>query len=133
MYGLKLGLRSLLYRKKQYTALFLVCMVGVGISLFCLFLVEGMLSSLEDKAKLYYGGDFTFIGGQNELTFSNVDNFIEKLELVFPDGLLVLTLMQTTVPFILRERRLGNELSRELISLKKWNCFKALIIWKEIP
>ena len=89
MYGLKLGLRSLLYRKKQYTALFLVCMVGVGISLFCLFLVEGMLSSLEDKAKLYYGGDFTFIGGQNELTFSNVDNFIEKLELVFPDGSVV--------------------------------------------
>ena len=86
MYGLKLGLRSLLYRKKQYTALFLVCMVGVGISLFCLFLVEGMLSSLEDKAKLYYGGDFTFIGGKNELTFSNVDNFVEKLVPVFPEG-----------------------------------------------
>ena len=86
MYGLKLGLRSLLYRKKQYTALFLVCMVGVGISLFCLFLVEGMLSSLEDKAKLYYGGDFTFIGGKNELSFSKVDDFIEKLVPVFPEG-----------------------------------------------
>ena len=86
MYGLKLGLRSLLYRKKQYTALFLVCMVGVGISLFCLFLVKGMLSSLEDKAKLYYGGDFTFIGGKTELTLPNVDNFIEKLVPVFPEG-----------------------------------------------
>ena len=89
MYGLKMGLRSLLYRKKQYMALFLVCMVGVGISLFCLFLVEGMLSSLEDKAKLYYGGDFTFIGGKNNLTFSNVDNFIEKLVPVFPEGSVV--------------------------------------------
>lgn len=86
MYGLKMGLRSLLYRKKQYISLFLVCMVGVGISLFCLFLVEGMLNSLEDKAKLYYGGDFTFIGGQNELTFPNVDDFIEKLTPVFPSG-----------------------------------------------
>ncbi len=89
MYGLKMGLRSLLYRKKQYLSLFLVCTVGVGISLFCLFLVEGMLNSLEAKAKLYYGGDFTFIGGQNELTFPNVDDFIEKLTPVFPSGSVV--------------------------------------------
>lgn len=89
MYGLKMGLRSLLYRKKQYISLFLVCAVGVGISLFCLFLVEGMLNSLEAKAKLYYGGDFTFIGGQNELTFPNVDDFIEKLTPVFPSGSVV--------------------------------------------
>ncbi len=89
MYGLKMGLRSLLYRKKQYISLFLVCTVGVGISLFCLFLVEGMLNSLEAKAKLYYGGDFTFIGGQNELTFPNVDDFIEKLTPVFPSGSVV--------------------------------------------
>ena len=81
-----MGLRSLLYRKKQYTSLFLVCMVGVGISLFCLFLVEGMLNSLEDKAKLYYGGDFTFIGGKTDLTLPNVDDFIEKLTPVFPEG-----------------------------------------------
>lgn len=86
MYGLKMGLRSLLYRKKQYISLFLVCMVGVGISLFCLFLVEGMLNSLEDKAKLYYGGDFTFIGGKNDLTLPNADDFIEKLTPVFPAG-----------------------------------------------
>lgn len=86
MYGLKMGLRSLLYRKKQYISLFLVCMVGVGISLFCLFLVEGMLNSLEAKAKLYYGGDFTFIGGQTDLTLPNADDFIEKLTPIFPAG-----------------------------------------------
>jgi ABC-type lipoprotein release transport system permease subunit len=51
--------------------------------------VEGMLNSLEAKAKLYYGGDFTFIGGQNELTFPNVDDFIEKLTPVFPSGSVV--------------------------------------------
>ncbi|MBO5731075.1 MAG: ABC transporter permease [Treponema sp.] len=48
-----------------------------------------MLNSLEAKAKLYYGGDFTFIGGQNELTFPNVDDFIEKLTPVFPSGSVV--------------------------------------------
>lgn len=86
MYTFKMGLRSLMHRKKQYVALFLVCMVGVGISLFCLFLVEGMLHSLGDKARLYYGGDFTFIGGQDNLSFNKVDEFIEKLVPVFPAG-----------------------------------------------
>lgn len=86
MYLFKMGLKSLVYRKKQYIALFLVCMVGVGISLSCLFLVKGMLSALEDKARLYYGGDMTFIGGQHNLTFDHVDSFIQKLKPVFPEG-----------------------------------------------
>ncbi len=58
-----MGLRSLIYRRKQYSSLFLVCLFGVGVSLFCLFAVNGMLSALEDKARIYYGGDFQFIGG----------------------------------------------------------------------
>jgi len=58
-----MGLRSILYRHKQYISLFLVCMFGIGISLFCLFSVNGMLSALEDKARIYYGGDLQFIGG----------------------------------------------------------------------
>ena len=86
---LKMGLRSLLYRRKQYVALFWVCVVGVGISLFCLFLVEGMLDSLEGKARLYYGGDFTFIGGQNDLTFDNVDDFIKEIVPIFPPDTVV--------------------------------------------
>lgn len=89
MYIFKMGLRSLLHRKKQYVALFLVCAVGVGISLFCLFLVEGMLNALEDKARLYYGGDMTFIGGKNGLTFDNVNGFVETLRPVFPEGSVV--------------------------------------------
>ena len=60
---LKMGLRSLIYRRKQYISLFLVCLFGVGVSLFCLFSVNGMLSALEDKARIYYGGDLQFIGG----------------------------------------------------------------------
>jgi ABC-type lipoprotein release transport system permease subunit len=41
---------------------------------------------LEAKAKLYYGGDFTFIGGQTDLTLPNADDFIEKLTPIFPAG-----------------------------------------------
>ncbi len=80
----RLGFRSLLYRKKQYVSLLIVCMVGVGVSLFCLFLVNGMLASLEHKARLYYGGDLMFIGGKNDLSFDYVDDFIETLTPLFP-------------------------------------------------
>lgn len=71
---LKMGLRSLFYRHKQYLSLFLVCLFGVGVSLFCLYSVNGMLSALEDKARIYYGGDLQFIGGWGmDQPVSNVD------------------------------------------------------------
>lgn len=60
----KIGLRSLIYRRKQYTSLFCACLFGVGVSLFCLYSVNGMLNALEDKARIYYGGDLQFIGGR---------------------------------------------------------------------
>jgi len=85
MKALNIAIKSLFYRKKQYTSLFCVCILGISISLFCLFLMTGMLSSLEEKAKIYYGGDFTFIGGKNNLHFSDVDSFLEKLEKIFPE------------------------------------------------
>ncbi|MBO5136970.1 MAG: FtsX-like permease family protein [Spirochaetaceae bacterium] len=82
----KMGLRSLLYRKRQYISLFLVCLFGVGVSLFCVYLIQGMLFALETKAKIYYGGDLMFIGGKNKLSFDNAKSFVEKLEPVFPEG-----------------------------------------------
>ena len=79
---LKMGLRSLIYRRKQYLSLFLVCLFGVGVSLFCLYSVNGMLSALEDKARIYYGGDLQFIGGHGmDQSISNV----EKIKDVFPE------------------------------------------------
>ncbi len=80
---LKIGLRSLIYRHKQYVSLFLVCFFGVGVSLFCLYSVKGMLSALEDKARIYYGGDLQFLGGWG------VDQPVyntELLEPVFPEN-----------------------------------------------
>ena len=56
-YPVKLGLRSLFYRIRQYVSLLLVCIVGIGVSLFCISLIKGMLASLSDKARIYYGGD----------------------------------------------------------------------------
>ena len=80
---LKIGLRSLIYRHKQYLSLFLVCFFGVGVSLFCLYSVSGMLSALEDKARIYYGGDFQFLGGYGlDQPISNT----ELLEPLFPEN-----------------------------------------------
>ena len=78
---LKMGLRSLIYRRKQYLSLFLVCLFGVGVSLFSLYSVIGMLSALEDKARIYYGGDLQVIGGRGmDQPVSNV----EMLKKFFP-------------------------------------------------
>ena len=89
MYLISLGLRSLLYRKNQYAALLLVCLVGVGVSLFSIFLIRGMLFSLESKARIYYGGDFQFIGGKNTLAFDNASEFIEQLRDVFGENAVI--------------------------------------------
>lgn len=83
---LKMGLRSIIYRHKQYLSLFLVCMFGVGISLFCLFSVNGMLAALEDKARIYYGGDLQFIGGWGmDQPVSNT----EMLKEFFPENTVI--------------------------------------------
>ncbi len=89
MFAFKLGLRSLFFRRKQYISLLAVCIAGVGISLFCLFLMDGMLRSLSMKSKIYYGGDLQFIGGNGTLNFSNVDETIAKIEPVFPSNAII--------------------------------------------
>lgn len=86
---LKMGLRSLVYRRKQYTSLMLVCMFGVGISLFCLFLVDGMLDSLENKARIYYGGDYLFQGGtKTDYDQTVPEENIACLQSIFPEDTL---------------------------------------------
>ena len=78
----KMGLRSLIYRRKQYISLFCACLFGVGVSLFCLYSVNGMLTALEDKARIYYGGDLQFHGGSGLV--QPVSN-IEVLKEYFPE------------------------------------------------
>ncbi len=82
----KISIRSLLMRWRQYFSLYLVCAFGVGISIFFLFLVDGMLGALTSKAKIYYAGDFQFHGAKKTgLGGFNYDKAIEKLKTVFPE------------------------------------------------
>ena len=89
MKTLAMSLKSVLYRRKQYLSLILVCFFGVGLSLFCLFLIDGMLGALEYKAKIYYGGDLQFIGGSPGLTMWNQNEVIEQLHEVFPEDVTI--------------------------------------------
>ncbi|MGN0730023.1 ABC transporter permease [Treponema sp.] len=84
-----LSIRSLLFRWRQYISLFIVCAVGAGISLFSYFLVNGMLSSLEMKAKIYYGGNYQFVGGNRALEFYDCREVCEKLSASFPEGTVI--------------------------------------------
>lgn len=84
--ALKMGLRSILFRKKQYVSIFLVCLFGVGISIFAIFTINGMLSALENKARIYYGGDYQFMGGTYDYELFDYENYIEELKTVFPEN-----------------------------------------------
>ncbi|WP_296663225.1 MULTISPECIES: ABC transporter permease [unclassified Treponema] len=80
----KLSVRSLLLRWRQYISLFFVCAIGAGVSLFSFFLINGMLHSLSTKAEIYYGGNYQFLGGRSNLEFYDCREFVEKLSDVFP-------------------------------------------------
>ena len=84
-----MSLKSILHRRKQYVSLMLVCFFGVGVSLFCLFLIDGMLKALEDKARVYYGGDLQLIGETRSLNIIKPEEIIETIKPVFPEDAII--------------------------------------------
>ncbi len=86
MFQITLGVRSFLYRKSQYRSLFLVCMFGVAISLTAIFVSNGMISTMNEKAKIYYGGNFAFMQNVYDegLEIHDYKDYFEKVKSVFP-------------------------------------------------
>lgn len=88
----KLSFQSILYRRKQYISLLLVCIFGTAISLSTLFIVNGMMTSLKNKAKIYYGGDYHLLSGKKSsknqmyVMDTDADSTIEKLQKIFPEN-----------------------------------------------
>lgn len=81
MFYINVAIKSILERRRQYKSLFLVCVVGVCLMLCALTVTDGMLISMNEKARQYYGGDFQFLGGQKlENTFEYACSTCEKLE-----------------------------------------------------
>lgn len=84
---LRMAGKSLITRRRQYRSLFSVCFVGVCIMLFVMCITDGMLASVNDKARLYYGGDFQFLGGVSlEKTEIVADEDMAILESVLPSN-----------------------------------------------
>ena len=80
MYQIIIAIRSLLYRKSQYVSLFLVCMTGVAISLTSIAVSTGMMRSLNQKARIYYGGDFVLMSSVDDDL--DIFGYEEKIKLV---------------------------------------------------
>lgn len=74
MFYLKLAVKSIIERRRQYKSLFAVCAVGICLILSSLMITDGMIGSMNEKARQYYGGDVQFLGG------STLEKSVEQAE-----------------------------------------------------
>ena len=81
----KLAVKSILQNRAQYRSLFAVCLFGVAIILASILITDGMVQAVQQRAKLYYGGDLQFMGGSNNFDIQNPEEFIEKIRPLVAD------------------------------------------------
>ena len=82
------AIKSLVSRAKQYRSLFSVCAVGVCVMLSVLMTTDGMIDSMTEKMRQYYGGDFMILS-DNELHIELLewyDGIISALKEILPKG-----------------------------------------------
>lgn len=71
MFYFKLAIKSIFERHQQYKSLFLVSAVGICLMLSAIMITDGMIDSMNEKARQYYGGDLQFVGGP---AYSNIES-----------------------------------------------------------
>lgn len=79
MFFSNLAFHTLVNNRRQYVSLFAVCVAGIAIMLSAVWITDGMLKAVEDKARIYYGGDLVFMGGINE---ENMQASSEKMKAI---------------------------------------------------
>lgn len=82
----KLAIATLFYNSRQYTSLFLVCVVGISIMFLTNFATDGMLTTIHNKSRIYYGGDITFRGGHYLESIPDVEGKTALLKELLPEG-----------------------------------------------
>jgi len=75
-----LAVKSILQNKAQYRSLFAVCLFGVAIILASVLITDGMVQAVQQRAKLYYGGDLQFMGGSKGFDIKDPDAFLDKIK-----------------------------------------------------
>ena len=85
---LNFAIKSLSSRAKQFRSLFSVCAVGVCIMLSVLMVTDGMLDSMTEKTRQYYGGDFMIMGGYLKYAglLENYQKVLDALKEILPKG-----------------------------------------------
>ena len=53
MFYFKIAIKSIIERRRQYTSLFAVCAVGVCLMLSAIMITDGMVASMNEKARQY--------------------------------------------------------------------------------
>lgn len=77
---LNFAVKSLLNRARQYRSLFAVSAIGVCIMISVLMITDGMLDSMTEKMRQYYGGDFMILGGEKYYDEKYSGYPLEKLQ-----------------------------------------------------
>lgn len=90
---LNFAVKSLVNRARQYRSLFAVSAIGVCIMLSVLMITDGMLDSMMEKMRQYYGGDFMILGGvkyvdenHSEYTIENSQRMLDALKEILPQN-----------------------------------------------
>ncbi|MCR5762850.1 MAG: FtsX-like permease family protein [Treponema sp.] len=84
MFFSNLALHTLINNRRQYISLFTVCVVGIALMLSAVWITDGMLRAVEDKSRIYYGGDLVFMVGMTEkdekgVSKKDIENPSEKM------------------------------------------------------
>ena len=69
------AIKSLISRAKQYQSLFAVCAVGVCVMLSVLMITDGMIDSMTEKMRQYYGGDFMILGDDTDGSMDYLESY----------------------------------------------------------
>ncbi|MDE5581265.1 MAG: ABC transporter permease [Treponemataceae bacterium] len=95
---LNFAVKSLLNRARQYRSLFAVSAIGMCIMVSVLMITDGMLNSMTEKMRQYYGGDFVIRGGElvwdedySAHTIEKSQKMIEALKEILPENVQIST------------------------------------------
>lgn len=95
MFYTKLAAKTILNNKKQYRSLFAVCLVGLAIMMTVILIADGMITAVNQRARVYYGGDLQLRGGNYLFRKENYPKMIEKMKAVLPSDIEIFSRFET--------------------------------------
>ena len=75
--------RTLIHDKRRYIMLFVAASIGISLTISVCGILNGMMASLYEKARIYYGGDAMLLN--RYLAFSDSESFFKKLRPYFDE------------------------------------------------